>query len=305
VCSPLGLRLAIEDSQQGNFDFLSSIEMVIVDQCEVLLMQNWAHLEFIFERLNQMPKRSHETDFSRVRQWYLDDQMKSYRQTLLFSRISHVDINFIMNRFCQNMRGRVKISEDYRSLNSVSLSLVTRQLRQVFHRVNCETFADADDARFEYFATQIYNHVRSTLGKGTLIYVPSYFDYVRLKNFLKKKADEEVNEEVMIAYVSEYSKTPDASRSRTRLFKEQLHMMVYTERYHFYHRFMFRGVKNVVFYSPPQLPQFYSEIVNLMADDGTCLCLFTKFDVYQLEPIVGVKRSERMITSDKSTFLFC
>lgn len=305
VCSPLGLRLAIEDSQQGNFDFLSSIEMVIVDQCETLLMQNWDHLEFIFQRLNQVPKKPRETDFSRTRQWYLDDQMKYYRQTLFFSRVSHVDINSLQNRYCSNARGRIRVCEDYRSLPAVALSSVGRQLRQVFHRVQCSSFLEADDARFEYFSSQIFNHVKSTLGRGTLIFVPTYFDFVRLKNFLKKKADEEVDEELRISYISEFTKTPDVSRARTRLQKGEVNIMLYSERFHFYHRFMFRGIRNVVFYAPPQLPHFYPELVNLMADDGTCLCLFTQFDLYQLEPLVGVKRCERMVTSDKSTFLFC
>lgn len=305
VCSPLGLRLAIEDSQQGNFDFLSSIEMVIVDQCETLLMQNFDHLEFIFQRLSQLPKKPHDTDFSRVRQWYLDDQMKFYRQTLFFSRITNVDLNSLQNRYCFNMKGKIKITDDYRVTQATALSSVGRQLRQVFHRVSCDSFADADDARFDYFASQIYSHVRSTLGKGTMIFVPSYFDFVRLKNYIKKKVDEEVNEEVVVSYISEYTKIPDVSRARTRLLKNQIHVMLYTERFHFYHRFKFRGITNVVFYAPPQMPHFYSEIVNLMADDGTCLCLFTKFDIYQLEPIVGVKRCERMLTSDKTTFLFC
>jgi U3 small nucleolar RNA-associated protein 25 len=79
VASPLGLRLAIEDQQGGNFDFLSSIEVVIVDQCDVLMMQNWDHVQYIFQRLNQLPKKPHGADFSRIRNWYLNDHSKYYR----------------------------------------------------------------------------------------------------------------------------------------------------------------------------------------------------------------------------------
>jgi U3 small nucleolar RNA-associated protein 25 len=43
LASPLGLRLLIE--KEGRADFLSSIEMLVIDQSEVMLMQNWEHVK--------------------------------------------------------------------------------------------------------------------------------------------------------------------------------------------------------------------------------------------------------------------
>ncbi len=70
---------------------MSSIEILVVDQMDALTMQNWEHmqvcsfpyyaermrtnfapLQFVMSHLNQLPKESHDVDFSRIKPWYLD-----------------------------------------------------------------------------------------------------------------------------------------------------------------------------------------------------------------------------------------
>ncbi len=60
--------------------------------------------------------------------------------------------------------------------------------------------------------------------------MPSYFDFVRVTDFLREKDD------VEYAAISEYSSNQEISRARTSFFKGKKAFLVVTERFHFYRR---------------------------------------------------------------------
>lgn len=41
-------------------------------------------------------------------------------------------------------------------------------------------------------------------------------------------------------------------------------MLLYTGRAHFFNRYCIRGIHHLIFYSLPECPQFYPEMVNLL-----------------------------------------
>lgn len=75
-----------------------------------------------------------------------------------------------------------------------------------------------------------------TAAAGQLIFARSYFDFVRLRNFLKEEGASFVG-------LCEYTKHSDVSRGRSNFFHGRRRIMLYTERAHFYHRYRLRGVK--------------------------------------------------------------
>lgn len=325
VASPLGLSMIIgaAGDKKRDFDFLSSLEVVILDQSNIFLMQNWSHVSQIFSHLNLIPKASHGCDFSRVRNYILDGHGSRVRQILCFSHFGFGELNALFTKYATSLRGKVKITQEYGGSASnallaagngttPSISSVSLPLSQVFYRISprVPSLPDSPDARFQFFTKKILPMLRraSTTSSSlhqqphTLILIPSFFDFTRVRNYLK---DHVYN----FAAISEYTSQPSVDRARSA-FKDgqDAAFLLYTERYHFYRRTRIKGIRNIVFYGPPVHADFYAEIVNLVQGEegGECSCwlLFDDFDRLPLERIVGTARMRRMVGGSKEAYMF-
>jgi U3 small nucleolar RNA-associated protein 25 len=63
-----------------------------------------------------------------------------------------------------------------------------------------------------------------------------------------------------------------------------------------------RGVRNLIFYALPDHPQFYTEFLSypfldheVESTDVTCRALFSKWDWFRLERIVGTKKAAELL----------
>nr|XP_023021068.1 digestive organ expansion factor homolog [Leptinotarsa decemlineata] len=306
IASPLGLRTIIgaEGEPERDYDFLASIEVLIFDQTEIFLMQNWDHVIHIVNHLHLQPKDSHGTDFARVRTWSLNGWAKYYRHTMIFSSINSAEINAIFNKKCHNYAGKVKVINP---IDFGTISQVVVQVPHVFHRFECKSAAEAVDARYQFFVDKILPQQREALMKQTMIFVPSYFDYVRLRNYFRK-------EDIGFVQICEYSKEAKIARARDMFFHGDAHFLLYTERYHFFNRKRIKGIRHLLFYQLPVFPHFYYEICNLMQEaylnkkigsssNMTVTVIYSKYDVYQLSACVGTEKAAKMIQSDRKVHM--
>lgn len=310
--SPLGLRMAIgsEEEKKMDFDFLSSIELVIVDQADALLMQNWEHVEYVFEHLNLQPTDDHGCDFSRVRNWYLEDQAKHFRQTIIFSAFNTPELSHLVRTHCINWAGRARLQDAYPGV----IQHLGVKARQTFNRFDAASLADEPDARFDYFTKAVVPALakRARDLSGTLILIPSYLDFVRVRNYF---ANDAAAEAVTFGTISEYADVPEASRARSHFLNGRHRVLLYTERAHHFRRYAVKGVKRVIMYALPDNPLFYQEIAGgylqkseqgllLEPGQGSVRVMFSRFDAMKLEKVVGSQRVGKMISEQGDTFDF-
>lgn len=140
-------------------------------------LQNWAHIETVVEALNRVPREQHGVDIMRVREWHLSGWARHYRQTVLLTSFLTPDMNAVLGGpLCTNYRGRLRVAPVHRGV----LGQVIPQVQQVFERFTAPTPAHVASARFDYFTKTVWPRLREGMGvNGLLLFVPSYFDFIR------------------------------------------------------------------------------------------------------------------------------
>ncbi|KAG6812707.1 hypothetical protein H0H92_001210 [Tricholoma furcatifolium] len=290
LASPLGLRRSIEKEKHA--DYLSSIEVLIVDQLDALSMQNWDHVKFVLSHLNKLPKESHDTDFSRLKPWYLDGHAAYLRQSIFLAAYETPEARALYNNSLLNVAGKIRTQKIWTPVG------VPEGIQQNFVHFDCTTPKDEADKRFHHFTTQLLPAVLKSAvqSANTAVFIPSSFDFIRVQNYFKKHSG------VSFAVLSEYSTNQDISRARQAFFQGKKSFLLISERFHFYKRYKIRGIRNLLFYAPPDHPQFYTELLSypfldegVDSSDVTVRVLYSKYDWFRLERIAGTEAAAGLI----------
>lgn len=146
--------------------------------------------------------------------------------------------------------------------------------------------------------------------RHTLIFCHSSFDYLRLKKHFKLNYSS-------VTYMSEEMPKSELQRNRFKFEIGQSKFLLYSERAHYFKKINLRIVKNIVFYTLPEDPEVFKELVeltnpsvykdtlerckiedknNYINNDSAVISLVNKsLEIYQLEKVVGYNQVKKIL----------
>ena len=317
IASPLGLKLAKPTDNDKSFknnkvyDFLSSIEIFLMDFSEVFIYQNMEHLNEILSFLNKQPKNNQNiVDINRIKETYANNYGEYLRQNIIISQFKCLDIDVAINDICKNINGKIILNGPYEN----QLNLIKNEFAEKYKLLNSDNyeiryefkilrdFKEEDfEEKFKYFTKNIWQNLYESFEKHTIIFVSSTFDYMILKSFFKKKSKS-------VCFISEDTDKKDWQRNRLFFEQGKYKFLLYDERAHVYKKINLKFAKNIFFYSLPEDPNIFNEMIHLIdpvnynqnlekynyeskqneiQKFGSVIALVTPVEQYNLEKILG------------------
>lgn len=335
IASPLGLKLAKPSDNDKSFknskvyDFLSSIEIFLMDFSEVFIYQNMEHLNEILSFLNKPPKNNQNiVDINRIKENYANNYGEYLRQNIIISQFKCIDIDAAINDICKNINGKILLNGPYDN----QITLLKNEFEEKYRLLSSDNYEiryefkilrdlkkDEEDfeEKFNYFTKNIWQNLYESFEKHTIIFVSSTFDYMILKSFFKKKSKS-------VCFISEDTDKRDWQRNRLFFEQGKYKFLLYDERAHVYKKINLKFAKNIFFYSLPEDPMIFNEMIHLIdpvnynqnlekynyeskqneiQKYGSVIALVTPIEKYNLEKILG--DDSKKIIKNKLEYYSC
>lgn len=306
LASPLGLRLVVghEGAERRDYDFLSSIELAIVDRCDVLKMQNWENVRDILATLNLKPASLPKScDIRRLRLVFSEGLAQQYRQTIVLSNGRRPELNALFplatpDTICKNFRGLIQLHRAY--LGTPAKEGALRVAKQLFMFVPCDDPTQIYDALLAFVGSQ-FPQLFLSIGRSDriLLVVPSHVEYLRLRKVLKNSRLTHNDPRCLSRFRTchEHSSNRMLTTSRQMFRNGDVKLLLTTERFLFYRRYYLRGADHVVFFGPPEYPELYAHCLKMVNSPATAISVvyFTRFHGLQCERLVGTPQAKKLV----------
>jgi len=168
------------------------------------------------------------------------------RQSIVLHKMQALDLEYLVDTYLRTCaKGHISITHNWPSFG--------KEMANQYHmkidlkRLNIDSIEMADDTRFNYFTKQVWPKINEDLTGYTIIFAPTYFDFVRLRTFIKQANGS-------CAMVSEYSEPSQAQRQRAHFETERKRFILISERTLVFSKINLRFAKNLIFYGLPESP---------------------------------------------------
>ncbi|KAH8739817.1 hypothetical protein FG386_002036 [Cryptosporidium ryanae] len=269
LASPLGLRITIGNNDDiqgiGLLSTLSSIELCLIYGGDIINMQNWDHLLDIFNMMNKLPKRSlGNCDIRRVYQAHLDERSREFRQTIVISSCRIEELSSLFRNHTYNIRGFVRLwnlvdKNTWFSEKGIAIDKAKKLvpgIQQMF--IKTGTSGSSDEYMLNYLSSHLYPNILAAVDGTTervLLVLSNYVSYLRVKKYL-------LQQNAVFASCHESSSNSALSRNRLAFYKGELPILITTERFLFFRRYLIKGATKVIFAKPPTYPSIYLDCIN-------------------------------------------
>ena len=282
IASPLGLFIQKEKEAT---DFMSSIELLILDTTDALLMQAWDRLVSFVSQLNQRPSTVEGCDWARVRTYCLQSNHSKMRQTIGYGAVFTPEIHSLFTSF-GNKRGSVIVRPLFYP------PLLVSGLNRTFRRLATSSPDEIGESLWRCFKDRLFAQVKAwraapeAEARRTIIY------YVSSMRFYQARKELDLYD-VNFLELADEATDGDVKRMKKAFKQDPNAVLIMTERFYYHFRTNL-GAERVVFMQPPTFPNFAPELVGT----GEALFYFTEFDEMAVERIVGSQTTPRVVASD-------
>jgi U3 small nucleolar RNA-associated protein 25 len=272
-------------------DFLCSIEILVIDRIDALLMQNMENALDVLHAVNAKPVEAITADINRIHpRFFSPESAKAARQTILIGGSTMRDE---YDEFIRPEQAVRCVDTSYTGAPlSKSLKLKIRQ--QFFIRL-----AD-DDAKFQYFSEKFWKDIGAET-KQLIIVVGIHEDFDRIKAFL----DDEGHVDCFL-HESELSDIGGKRRKQIKAllkaFRENsMTCIVVSERLLWYQRIRVTGGRHVLFYGAPVVDSVYANILADIVEPTRCTssCIYENGEKLAIERIAGTSNLKKLIASQE------
>ncbi|KAL0238805.1 hypothetical protein PCE1_004496 [Barthelona sp. PCE] len=294
ICSPLGL---VKAAEREPLTFLSSLNMIVCDQCHFMYNQNWAHLTQVMSMSCTAPDDPPAGfDLMRLREYFITDEIKKHCQLVCLSSCTFPLLKGMFRSNAQSHMGQMTIKRNMPYGLTRVRALGLSSLAFKIQRFTTPNLKEVSEARQQYFMKYVLEHIRSSFER-VLIVASDYFEFVQLR----RKMNQEIIE---FEVVNEYSPLQEIGDVRHLFYDGKLPLLLTTTRFHFYHRYRIRGPQCIVLLSPPKDGLYFQEYCQFFEKDGgTVIVLASKYDRQSLSVCFGPDVAGKVISSKRDTFL--